>query len=228
MRHLRYVRHRAASGVAAVVVLLGGGLPGAVMATPARLSAVHQPSASSSFDALIAEAARRFGVPHDWIHAVMRQESAFDPRATSRAGAMGLMQIMPATYAELRRCHGLGPDPYDARDNVLAGTAYLRELRDRFGPIGMLAAYNAGPGRYLEYRDGGRPLPAETRDYIARIAPRLGVSHVSRPSRSPRPDGVDLAASPLFPARPAPMPAAADGLFVLLADPAAPEPETRP
>ncbi len=88
---------------------------------------------------------------------------------------MGLMQVMPDTWAGLRVRHGLGRDPYDPRDNILAGTAYLREMFDRYGNVGaMLAAYNAGPGRYDEHRATGRPLPAETRAYVAALAPILG------------------------------------------------------
>lgn len=118
----------------------------------------------------IAEASRRFGVPIAWIRAVMRAESAGEPRVVSSAGAMGLMQIMPATWADLRARHDLGRDPYDPRDNILAGTAYLRELHNRYGSPGFLAAYNAGPGRY-EASLAGRPLPAETRAYVALLAP---------------------------------------------------------
>jgi hypothetical protein len=118
----------------------------------------------------VAEASRRFGVPEAWIRAVMRAESAGEPRAVSSAGAMGLMQIMPATWADLRARHSLGRDPYDPRDNILAGTAYLRELHNRYGSPGFLAAYNAGPGRY-EASLAGRPLPTETRAYVALLAP---------------------------------------------------------
>ena len=73
---------------------------------------------------------------------------------------MGLMQIMPKTYAELRARHRLGPDAYDPRDNILAGAAYLREMLDRYGSPGFLAAYNAGPLRYDQHLATGRPLPA--------------------------------------------------------------------
>lgn len=125
--------------------------------------------------AFIAEAAQRFGIPATWIVAVMRAESANDPRAVSPAGAMGLMQVMPRTWAALRAHHGLGDDPHDPRDNILAGTAYLREMWDRYGNVAaMLAAYNAGPGRYDEYLETGRALPAETRAYVAALAPLLG------------------------------------------------------
>ena len=103
----------------------------------------------------------------------MRAESAGDARAVSSAGAMGLMQIMPRTWADLRVRHRLGSDPYEPRDNILAGTAYLRELYDRYGSPGFLAAYNAGPGRYEERLATGRALPAETQAYVAALAPLI-------------------------------------------------------
>ncbi len=123
----------------------------------------------------VAEASRRFGVPESWIWSVMRVESAGNRGAVSHAGAMGLMQVMPATYAGLRRRYGLGADPFDVRDNVLAGTAYLREMFDRYGTPGFLAAYNAGPGRWEAYATGRRGLPSETVGYLARLAPMIGV-----------------------------------------------------
>ncbi|SFO01069.1 Transglycosylase SLT domain-containing protein [Mesorhizobium sp. NFR06] len=123
----------------------------------------------------IAEASQRFGIPRRWIVAMLQAESAGDVRAVSSAGAMGLMQVMPGTWAELRVRHSLGRDPYDPHDNILAGTAYLRELWDRYGNLAaMLAAYNAGPTRYDEHRATGRPLPAETRAYVAKLVPALG------------------------------------------------------
>lgn len=121
----------------------------------------------------VTEASRRFGIPEAWIYAVMRTESAGRIGAVSSAGAMGLMQLMPGTWARQRARFGLGSDPFDPRDNIMAGTSYLREMYDRYGAYGMLAAYNAGPGRYEDWRDRRRPLPAETRAYIARIAPML-------------------------------------------------------
>ncbi|MBB2180433.1 lytic transglycosylase domain-containing protein [Gluconacetobacter tumulicola] len=125
------------------------------------------------YAAEIADAARRFDIPATWIRAVMGAESAGDPGAISSAGAMGLMQIMPGTWAELRVRHHLGRDPNDPRDNILAGAAYLRELHDRYGSPGFLAAYNAGPDRY-EASLAGRPLPSETRAYVAAVAPLIG------------------------------------------------------
>ncbi len=123
---------------------------------------------------LIAEAAARFGVPENWIERVMRAESggltmlAGRP-ITSRAGAMGLMQLMPATWAEMRGRLGLGTNPHDPRDNILAGTLYLRLMYDRFGYPGLFGAYNAGPGRYGAYAAGNRRLPAETQAYLAAL-----------------------------------------------------------
>lgn len=130
----------------------------------------------------VAEAARRFGIPEAWIWSVMRVESAGDPAATSHAGAMGLMQVMPGTYAELRARYGLGPNPYDPRDSILAGAAYLREMHDRYGPTGMLAAYNAGPRRWEAYVAQGRPLPAETIGYLTRLAPITDSSDAPSPT----------------------------------------------
>ena len=128
----------------------------------------------------ISEAATRFQVPETWVREVMRRESGGKQYlggslTTSSAGAMGLMQVMPGTYEELRRRHGLGSDPYDPHDNILAGTAYLREMYERYGTPGFLAAYNAGPRRVDRYLAGGR-LPDETVNYVAAIAPRLGGS----------------------------------------------------
>jgi len=132
-------------------------------------------SAAHPYAGHVAEAARRFGIPEAWIWAVMRVESRGDPRAVSPAGAMGLMQLMPATWAALRARLGLRADPFDARDNIMAGAAYLRAMHDRYGdPVAMLAAYNAGPGRYDEYLSRGRPLPGKTRAYLARLAPMIG------------------------------------------------------
>ena len=123
----------------------------------------------------IADASHRFGIPEVWLRAVMRRESGGDPRAVSPKGAIGLMQIMPGTWAELRTRYRLGHDAFDERDNILAGTAYLREMHDRYGTVaGMLAAYNAGPGRVDDLLQTGRPLPRETRAYIATILSSIG------------------------------------------------------
>ncbi len=103
----------------------------------------------------------------------MHVESTNDVRAVSPKGAMGLMQVMPATWEELRAKHGFGDDPFEPRDNILAGAAYLREMLDRFGRKGFLAAYNAGPTRYEQHLATGRPLPRETVDYVAKLMPMI-------------------------------------------------------
>jgi D-alanyl-D-alanine carboxypeptidase len=122
----------------------------------------------------ISEASTRYGVPGQWIRAVMRQESGGQEQAVSPVGAMGLMQVMPETYEGLRERYGLGDDPYDPHNNILAGTAYIREMYDRFGAPGFLAAYNAGPDRVDAYLAGGSGLPDETVNYLASVTPNLG------------------------------------------------------
>jgi D-alanyl-D-alanine carboxypeptidase len=131
-------------------------------------------SASDPWGPYIREASGRFGVPENWVRRVMRQESGGQEDVISWAGAMGLMQVMPDTYDGLRERYNLGDDPFDPHNNILAGTAYLREMYDRFGSPGFLAAYNAGPNRLDSYLNSGRPLPAETINYVASIAPLLG------------------------------------------------------
>ncbi|WP_257541764.1 MULTISPECIES: lytic transglycosylase domain-containing protein [unclassified Sphingobium] len=185
-------------------LLLAGVLT--VGACPVAVSAQAAPTARANptdpYAGFITEASQRFGIPEHWIRAVLRAESAGDVRAISSAGAMGLMQVMPGTWAGLRVRHRLGRDPYDPRDNIMAGAAYLREMWDRYGNVAaMLAAYNAGPGRYDEHRTTGRALPAETRAYVAALAPALGGSVASEPARPAPPPPPDWRAAPLFVAR---------------------------
>ena len=146
----------------------------------------------------VTEAAQRFDLPERWIDAVIEVESSSNPRAVSSAGAMGLMQIMPGTWTTLRIRYGLGDDPFDPRDNILAGTAYLREMHDRFGAPGFLAAYNAGPARYAEHLATGRPLPRETRDYVAALTPMLGDTQTVRLQQDDRSAVMDWRAAPMF------------------------------
>jgi len=194
-------RHRAARSIA--FLLLTG-----LFCSPVGLAAQAQPSLLTprilhdAYADHIAEASRRFGIPEFWIDAVLQAESAGDRRAISSAGAMGLMQIMPATWSALRQRHGLGRDPYDPRDNILAGAAYLRAMFDRYGNVAaMLAAYNAGPGRYDEYLSAGRVLPAETRAYVAKLAPILGNAAPSHGASMPAALPPDWREAPLFVAR---------------------------
>ncbi|TNJ40878.1 lytic transglycosylase domain-containing protein [Phaeobacter sp. B1627] len=159
--------------------------PSAVIAQDRSVSASEQ----QPIDIHIADAARRFDIPQPWIRAVMEVESAGNPRAVSHAGAMGLIQIMPGTWPELRVAYRLGNDPFDTRDNILAGNAYLRQMYDRLGSPGFLAAYNAGPARDQNHLDTGRALPRETRNYLAILAPLIAggtdvARAVSRPHRT--------------------------------------------
>lgn len=140
----------------------------------------------SRWQSLVADASARTGLPAGWIAEVMRAESCgqvgLGGRPTvSRAGAMGLMQLMPGTWQELRVRLRLGDDPHDPRDNILAGAAYLRLMYDRFGYPGLFAAYNAGPARYAAHLASGRPLSEETRLYLARVTGRAGVSATTVP-----------------------------------------------
>jgi hypothetical protein len=151
---------------------------------------------TESVDALIDEASRRFFIPTLWIRSVMQVESGGNAQALSPKGAMGLMQIMPQTYAALRQEFGLGADPYQPRDNIMAGAAYLREMLDLHGTSGFLAAYNAGPARYDEHLATGEPLPEETQIYLSRLAPMLSGVQVASISATTNP--VTWMTSPLF------------------------------
>lgn len=121
----------------------------------------------------IAQAAQRFDVPQLWIRAVMSVESGGQEMATSPVGAMGLMQVMPETYDEVRGEFALGDDAYDPYNNIMAGAGYMREMYDMYGSPGFLAAYNAGPRRLDAYLSNEQPLPDETRRYVAMIAPMI-------------------------------------------------------
>lgn len=160
---------------------------------PAVPGTVHA-SASGGSSALashplaphVVEAARRFAIPEIWIWAVMRQESGGNAGAVSHAGARGLMQIMPATWAMLTARYSLGSDPFNVRANIHAGAAYLRLMWDRYGDLNLtLAAYNAGPGRVDAFARGERSLPLETVRYVARILPSL--AHPSDVTRAVAP-----------------------------------------
>jgi hypothetical protein len=137
----------------------------------------------------IVEASARYDVPQSWIRGVIHQESsgveyqADGTLTISPKGAMGLMQVMPQTYDELRGRYALGSDPYDPHNNILAGTAYMRELYDLYGAPAFLAAYNAGPGRLDQYLANRATLPDETRRYVAMVGPLLAGAEPA--SRSP-------------------------------------------
>lgn len=154
-------------------ILLAAGL---LIACPAAAQDLQpdRPAAAINIADHVRDASLRFGIPEQWIWAVMRVESAGRVDATSHAGAMGLMQVMPGTWANLTARHGLGGNAYDPRANIMAGAAYLRDMHDRYGSPGFLAAYNAGPGRFEQYLRGARGLPTETQNYVAKLAPMIG------------------------------------------------------
>ena len=162
---------------AAILLALG-------LAMPASAESV------ATWQPYICEASLRFGIPTAWIERVMRAESGGQTHRSGRpirssAGAMGLMQLMPATWGEMRERLGLGQDPDEPHDNILAGTFYLRLMYDRFGYPGLFAAYNAGPKRYAEHLAGERPLPRETIGYLASVAPEGQVREANTAASQP-------------------------------------------
>jgi soluble lytic murein transglycosylase-like protein len=176
-------------------------------------SAAAGPQAPGRWRVEVAEASLRFGIPAEWIRRVIEVES--EGRTTwlgrpvvSRSGAMGLMQLMPRTWRAMRDALGLGPDPHDPRDNILAGTAYLRSMYDRFGYPGLFAAYNAGPARYAAFLAGRSRLPPETRAYLAKMtasvrnrAAPLGIARARPPDTLLALDRRPWAANPALIAR---------------------------
>lgn len=155
-----------------------------VIATPVPTSAQEFSMSPSRlidrWNPIIEEASHRFGVSADWIRAVVRVEtggrtvSKGGAPITSHAGALGIMQVMPKTYRAMRAEYGLGKNPFNPRDNVLAGTAYLRQLYQRYGFPNMFAAYNGGPGKLEDHLATGAPLPNETVHYLASVTRDLG------------------------------------------------------
>jgi soluble lytic murein transglycosylase-like protein len=161
---------------------------------------------------MIAQAAATFALPQAWVSAVMARESggkiSLNGRPiTSPAGAMGLMQVMPRTYDDMRKQLGLGLNPYAPQDNITAGAAYLQQMYRRYGYPGMFAAYNAGPGRFDDFLLRQRPLPSETLAYVAKIAPGAEIAFAV---------SANTARMPISHASGMPERAAADTLFVAL------------
>lgn len=190
---------------------------------------VPMPASAGSLDrwaAPIAEASQRFGIPVDWIRRVIRVESDGENKLGGRAivspaGAMGLMQLMPGTWRDIRSSLSLGSDPFEPRDNILAGTFYLRLMYDRFGYPGLFAAYNAGPGRYGAWLANTARLPAETRLYVANVtgasvAGALQTARIASPPKSSaEPPVRETRASARLQWR-GPFAATSNGLFVAL------------
>ena len=157
----------------------GGGQRAVVTSNAGQGNYAPPGSPEDPWGPYIVEASGRFSVPQAWIRAVMHQESGghqylHGQLVTSDAGALGLMQLIPATYAEMSNRYGLGSDPYDPHDNIMAGTGYIHELYNKYGSPNFLVAYNAGPRRLETYLSGQSILPNETVNYVASIAPSLG------------------------------------------------------
>jgi soluble lytic murein transglycosylase-like protein len=152
------------------------------------------------WDPDIAQASKRFAVPQTWIRAVLQAESGgrtlLGPNQPikSSAGALGLMQLMPSTYDDMRKAYRLGPDPFDPQDNITAGTAYLHWLYGKYGYPEMFAAYNDGPGNLEQRLLDEKLLPLETRNYLARVTGVVQVGSGGRgaPVKFTRPDGTPV------------------------------------
>lgn len=162
----------------------------AILAAALLLCAAPASAGVDRWAAEIAEASARFAIPEGWIRRVMKAESDGETELSgapivSRAGAMGLMQLMPATWIEMRAAYGLGADPFDPHDNIMAGAAYLKAMYERFGYPGLFAAYNAGPRRYSEVRAGRRTLPAETVAYVRKLSGKAFRPDVAAPAARP-------------------------------------------
>ena len=140
-----------------------------------------------TLQANIAEASQRFNIPENWIRAVIATESGGDPKAVSPKGAMGLMQLMPDTWGDMNLTYGFGSDPFDPHANILAGTAFLKAMYDRFGYPALFAAYNAGAARYEDFLRTGKPLPDETQTYAVNIEKALSETPIlaSKDTRTP-------------------------------------------
>src|SRR5690348_339903 len=193
-RHIAFTAARFIAG-AAIAILVIVPMIGAVLAAgsppTARTAQRHKASPAPSafqleqrmsfaqlmnrWNANVAAASKRFNVPASWIRAEREVESGGrtimgeNQPIKSSKGAMGLMQLMPSTYADMRAQYRLGKNPYDPADNIVAGAAYLKWLRGKYGYPQMFAAYNDGPGHLdARLRNAGL-LPLETRNYLVKV-----------------------------------------------------------
>jgi soluble lytic murein transglycosylase-like protein len=207
--HLTSTESRSRRRVARILRIVGAALALALpiacdKANAEPTSPVHAGNADP-YLAFITETSQRFNIPASWISSVIRVESGGNSKAVSPKGAIGLMQIMPDTWAYLQSRYQLGTNLFDPHDNILAGAAYLRELYDHFGATGFLAAYNAGPVRFQDYLTGLRPLPNETKRYVAMLGQMLPDLHVTD-AVSAMTDIPSWQRAALFTSVPAPLP----------------------
>ncbi len=203
-------RHLATIPAAGALLCLALGLAGCATEGP---QTAHAPAVETAFTPdpkdplgrwahLIREASERYDMPEKWIRAVMMRESNGRMTTnngkvlTSSAGAIGLMQVMPGTYDLMRWQYGLGANPADPHDNIMAGTAYLREMYDLFGAPGFLAAYNCGPACYAGHLAGKQRLPRETKMYLAALTPNLRGAAPREPSQSAGASAIEVAVVP--------------------------------
>lgn len=207
MRHPALLRLFALALVVLTAACAGQGRNQAQLANDyaqrARPSYAPPGPAHDPWGPYIQHAAAEFDVPERWIREVMRVESGGRTNAVSPVGAMGLLQLMPATYEELRGRYDLGDDPFFPKDNIRAGTAYMREMYERFGNPAFLAAYNAGPRGLERWLNEGKQLPAETRNYVRMIAPNV---RGHEPMNRTAPENIamipdNIAPGPRFPPR---------------------------
>jgi soluble lytic murein transglycosylase-like protein len=184
LRHIQGSPAPAPAGLVEHVLDEGSAAP-AAPSMFAQEQAMSAAALMTRWEPLVLEASKKFKISAQWIRAVLRQESggrtmlAEGRPIVSDAGAMGLMQVMPGTYREMAEQYGLGADPFDPRDNIFAGAAYLKWLKFKYGYPAMFAAYNDGPGNIEDHLHHGRPLPKETRGYVAGIARSLKDAAVS-------------------------------------------------
>ena len=198
--------------IVVLMLALCGGVQAAPKAKPRPVSVFPSEQAMSPsqrikrWQPMVTKASKRVGVPVAWINAVMRVESGGrtllgeNQPIVSPKGAMGLMQVMPGTFAEMREQYRLGADPFAPKDNIGAGAAYLKWLRGKYGYPAMFAAYNAGPGQVDDLLARGKQLPAETRAYVARVGAILGTGTDGTSITSAamtRPDGSQVLIDPM-------------------------------
>jgi hypothetical protein len=200
-------------GSLAALLLLAPPVQAAAKNSPAlKPSAFQQEQAMSPaqliqrWHPIAAKASKRFGVPLIWINAVMRLESGgrtmlgeTQPMISDK-GALGLMQVLPGTFAEMRAQYRLGADVFDPTANINAGTAYLAWLKRKYGFPAMFAAYNAGPGEVEAVMAHTKVLPAETRLYMAGINRILGGGAdgaIINAAQLTRPDGTIVLIDPV-------------------------------